>query len=705
VDSPEDILVAVSGKYTVEKVTESADIYLFLFCNPTPVTINADYPEGISSVTLLKSDVKSYSEDGKVVSISFVDGKTASLQFSAWLSVKFDTDSVFFDDDLSPKELSFDVLENSSDSLSVSVDGGNGWFSCEPSIELNRKAGRVVFYPVWDKYYSSSITVNVSNGKKTVSQNITVSRVDFKFEDNRLSKDFSFPEYERYFELGMHCADTTVSVIVSPECCDWLKAKVITSNVDGQDRTNVCVLLSENKSNILREVTLLVVKENYPIELPITIKQIGYGMDGSFKKGLEDFFKNLHGESWYRHDNWCTEKPFFEWYGISASLVTNKSLFGDEGQVYFGTDDVWILNLAANNMRGTIPASFWKACKYFESIRISSEYLPDSVVPDCIWHDKLYLLDLSTSFMKVPLTSAVGNATSLRYLDLQLCSANCQIPEAITKLSSLRELNLKECSLNGSLPSALGDMASLENLILDHNMELCGELPSSFYQLENLRIFDVSATKICGVLTGDIRKLMRLENFNVSGCEFEGKIPEEFGTLENLCVYDFQGNYFEAIPEFIRYYGFNSKSCKQWVGSAGFPLGIPYFQRQKADGRPENYVVTVPDAFELSEILVNGQPIRRPGYYVDYTRCRQLPFPIWAREKYGLFSWETGREYEMKFPKYPAADDLQYPANEYYFDGKDWRHLKLSHPAREYYRAGNEWVHDPSCLWNQEYRE
>jgi len=348
---------------------------------------------------------------------------------------------------------------------------------------------------------------------------------------------------------------------------------------------------------------------------------------------------------------------------------------------------------------------FWKACKCFENIRISSEYLPTSTVPDCVWHKGLQSLDLSMSFMNVPLSIAVGNAESLSTLNIQACSVNGSLPEALTRLASLELVNMRECGITGELPSALGDMKALKVFFLDHNMDLGGTLPDSFYSLENLKDFDVSATRIGGQLKPEISRVRNLEGFWITGCEFEGTIPEEFGLLDNLIGYDFDGNYFTALPEFVRYYGYNSRDAKEWVGSAGFPVGVPYYQRLKSEGRPDNYIVTVPDCFEMSEILVDGQPLRRPGYYVDFSKCIGLPFPVWAHVRYGIWCWTMGRIDEMKYPKYPYADDLQFPGNEYYFDGKDWRHSELEYPAREYCYDGQRWVHDPSCPWEQEYVE
>ena len=76
---------------------------------------------------------------------------------------------------------------------------------------------------------------------------------------------------------------------------------------------------------------------------------------------------------------------------------------------------------------------------------------------------------------------------------------------------------------------------------------------------------------------------------------------------------------------------------------------------------------------------------------------------MWARIKYGIFCWNMCRDGEFKNPEFPDADDLQYPATEYYYDGSSWRHPKLEYPAREYWFNGSSWVHDAACPWDREY--
>lgn len=40
---------------------------------------------------------------------------------------------------------------------------------------------------------------------------------------------------------------------------------------------------------------------------------------------LEAFYRSANGDNWSRHDNWCTDKPLDEWYGIQTNMPSHPS--------------------------------------------------------------------------------------------------------------------------------------------------------------------------------------------------------------------------------------------------------------------------------------------------------------------------------------------------------------------------------------------
>lgn len=693
----EEKLLEIQGTRELDSFIEEPSAYVLTFFSPIGAS-----EEDIFKVD--KSCVRNVQNETRTLRIDFNDSKSALFNYHSWLVAKLEKDYASFSVGCDTASVWFEIKDSKSESLTVSIDGAENTADYDVSFSKDGKGGRIFLQVIsHQKEFTKDVTIRFDNGDKIVEMPFGLIREDFKFADGSVDKMYSFLEYERYFEIPMAKADKSVEVIIPEEASSWIKARSSNENVNGVDMTALCFLLDKNPGEA-RSAVLTVTKAGCHRDLSVRICQIGENDEGSLTKGLKEFYSALNGDSWNNNTNWCTDAPFFEWHGISASMVAGKQSMGaGDGFVYFGETDDWILDIGGNNLKGTIPEEFWKAFRCFSFVRINNEYLPESRMPDYAWHENLAVLDLSMSFIQMPLSPSIAKSEKLQKLLIQACPVRSAIPSEITSLGQLSQVNMRECEITGELPLSLGNMSSLTTLLLDHNMELGGKLPDSFYNLSNLVSFDIGSTKIGGYLSGNITRLAKLEDFFIQGCEFEGTIPEEFGQLENLSSYDFNGNYFSKIPQFVRYYGYNSKTYKEWVGSAGFPLGIPYYQRRKEDGRPSNYVVVVPDAYQISDIIVNGAPLKRPGYYVDYDKCRMLPFPMWAKIKYGIFCWNMCRDGEFKEPKYPYADDLQFRADEYYYDGKDWCHPSLQYPAREYYFDGSRWVHDASCPWDQEY--
>lgn len=693
----EQRLLEIQGVMELDTFVEETSDYVLTFISPARTTEDNVY-------RLSKASVKNVLNETRSLRIEFKDSKSATFDYHSWLVAQLVTDYASFSVGCDTASVSYEIKDSRTETVSVSLEGADGIVDYSVSASENGRSGRISFQVTSpEKEFTKDVVVRFDNGQKTVDVPFLLIREDFKFADGSVDKTYAFLEYERYFEIPMAKADKNIEVKIPVEASGWIKARSSTENVNGVDMTALCFLLDKNHGEA-RSAVLTVTKAGCHRNLTVRISQIGENDEGSLTKGLEAFYSALHGESWIDNTNWCTDAPLFEWYGISASMVAGKQSMGaGDGFVYFGDTDDWVLDIGGNNLKGTIPEEFWKAFRCFSYVRINNEYLPESCMPDYAWHENLVILDLSMSFIQMPLSPSIAKAEKLQKLLMQACPVKGAIPSEITSLGQLSQVNMRECEITGELPLSLGNMSSLTTLLLDHNMELGGKLPDSFYNLSNLISFDIGLTKIGGYLSGNITRLAKLEDFFIQGCEFEGTIPEEFGQLENLSSYDFHGNYFTEIPQFVRYYGYNSKAYKEWVGSAGFPLGIPYYQRNKEDGRPANYVVVVPDAYQIGDIIVDGAPLKRPGYYVDYDKCRMLPFPMWAKIKYGIFCWNMCRDREFKEPKYPYADDLQFRADEYYYDGKDWCHPSLQHPAREYYFDGINWVHDASCPWDREY--
>ena len=94
------------------------------------------------------------------------------------------------------------------------------------------------------------------------------------------------------------------------------------------------------------------------------------------QKALEEFYNATGGSNWSDNDNWLSNKPLDEWFGLNGSIT--------------GLGYVQSMDLSYNNLKGTLPQSFAKLMDNASSLNISQNYLygeiPDSVKNHDRWN-------------------------------------------------------------------------------------------------------------------------------------------------------------------------------------------------------------------------------------------------------------------------------------------------------------------------------
>ena len=134
------------------------------------------------------------------------------------------------------------------------------------------------------------------------------------------------------------------------------------------------------------------------------------------EKALSDFFQSTQGTQWSNRNNWLTDKPLEEWYGLNQGT--------------YGLNFVQSMELLDNNLKGTIPASFVEIMNTANHINISYNALtgaiPDAVKNHQNWNSLGWLivpqnphagggLDLSNSNLYMPdkqTVSLIDNSTN-----------------------------------------------------------------------------------------------------------------------------------------------------------------------------------------------------------------------------------------------------------------------------------------------------
>ena len=218
------------------------------------------------------------------------------------------------------------------------------------------------------------------------------------------------------------------------------------------------------------------------------------------RAGLVALYNSTDGSNWTRNDNWLSERPLDEWFGVSTGR----------------NDHVVGLSLRGNNLVGEIPSELGNL-------------------------SGLTLLFLSHNRLSGAIPPELGNLSSLEALDLWANQLNGEIPKELGNLSNLEWLDLDINQLSGTIPPELGNLSNLENLYLWAN-HLNGQIPAELGRLSNLEWMNLSGNQLSGEIPSALGSLSNLESLNLSDNQLSGEIPSVLGSLSNLKSLYIEGN-------------------------------------------------------------------------------------------------------------------------------------------------------------------
>ena len=238
-----------------------------------------------------------------------------------------------------------------------------------------------------------------------------------------------------------------------------------------------------------------------------------YCAHGSDRGILEALYRATHGPNWTRSDNWLTEAPLDDWYGVdtdSSGRVTSLLLEGNGLSGYIPSElgslgSLRHLDLRNNFVRGEIPPELGNLST-LEYLDLRANGLTGEIPPEVgnLGSLRTLLLTGDSEFNQLgwsnrltgPIPPELGGLTSLVTLDLSGNDLTGEIPSELGNLGSLRHLLLNFNELTGQVPSEIGNLRSLEVLALHFN-DLRGPLPLSLAALDNLEEFLYTSTLVC----------------------------------------------------------------------------------------------------------------------------------------------------------------------------------------------------------------
>ncbi|KAL8027234.1 hypothetical protein ABFX02_14G082100 [Erythranthe guttata] len=183
---------------------------------------------------------------------------------------------------------------------------------------------------------------------------------------------------------------------------------------------------------------------------------------------------------------------------------------------------------------------------------------------------QLQLLEFSSSGLRGPLPTQIGNLTSLQELHLFDNSLSGPIPNTIGNLSQLIFLDLHSNKLRGDIPSSVCKLTYLQFLHLSHN-SLEGSIPHCLRNLSrSLAALHLKGNQLRGLIPEIFTKVCVLQSLSINGNKFEGPLPTSLVNCVQLQVLDVGNNeiqdtfpfWIETLPvlrvlvlRFNRFYG------------------------------------------------------------------------------------------------------------------------------------------------------
>ena len=217
---------------------------------------------------------------------------------------------------------------------------------------------------------------------------------------------------------------------------------------------------------------------------------------------LEVAYETLGGPDWANSDNWLTDRPLGDWYGVEVD---------DQGRVTG-------LSLTYNRLSGVIPPELG-SLQHLDQLNLGG----------------------SNSDLAGVIPAELGDLANLISLSLWGSDLEGAIPAELGRLRNLGWLDLSDNHLAGTVPSELGDLAELRGLFLGGN-ELTGPIPGELGSLSHLRALALARNRLAGSLPPELGRLARLRELHAGHNELQGAVPLEFRGLTSLLELSLSGN-------------------------------------------------------------------------------------------------------------------------------------------------------------------
>jgi len=265
------------------------------------------------------------------------------------------------------------------------------------------------------------------------------------------------------------------------------------------------------------------------------------------RAALVALYHATDGPNWVDSENWLSDSPLREWYGVDtdgSGRVVGIDLAGR----WDNEAEEWILH----GLTGPIPSELGDLAR-LESLRVTRNQLSGPIPSELGNLSNLKTLDLDRNNLSGPIPPEFGRLSSLVNLFIHFNNLSGPIPPELGRLPNLRQLRLGRNTFTGPIPSELGNLTNLRSLDLSHGITqpggLSGPIPSELGKLTNLTWLSLSGNSLSGTIPPELGSLDQLTTLDLRFNGLTGSIPPEFGSLHSLQVLWLRANRLDgAIP-------------------------------------------------------------------------------------------------------------------------------------------------------------
>lgn len=442
----------------------------------------------------------------------------------------------------------------------ITVDANYDW-----AVENVSGSDWLEITPMSGKRDNKKITVRCSENKKKTerignfevkcgdkSVKVTVSQ-SMTGEINIMSADTVLFHGETTYSFSVY-ATVPYNIEIKPNS-EWISAKKSDNNIEIKLQS-----YNNNASERVAQIILRGEKESY-IADTLTLTQMN--MYRYCWLILEKFYKCTDGANWNINTGWLSQRPFEEWYGLSADK-----------------DDLYSITLRANNLSGTLPDEICKlhSLTYCD---LRQNALKGNIPADIGLLKNLITLVLTENKLSGTVPQSLYNLQNLTELSIGGNDLVADLRQICKNMSNIVVLNMENLKLNCEIPAEISNLKNISILDLP-NCGLYGTLPQEIYQLTKVGLLNFYGNQLSGKLSKEISNFSEMTILDIAECNFSGTIPPQLGFCSKLFdLHITNCNFTGAMPQTVQ----KLAGWKSWSSMLG------YFKQKKGELPLDKYLM------------------------------------------------------------------------------------------------------------------